>query len=92
MKVALYKLAHGVLRAELDGQAVLLHPDTGIYHLLNSSGRTILDRLEDDCPFETAIAELAASSGESEEVVGADARSFVDAMLDRRLLAYVPGT
>jgi PqqD family protein of HPr-rel-A system len=86
-----YRLADGVLRAELEGEAVLLHPDTGQYHLLNSTGVRVLDAIERDEDVSDEIADLARHGGVSEAAVGADVQAFVDALLERRLLTPVDG-
>ena len=39
-----YRMPDGVLRADLDGDEVLLNPTTGAYHLLNQTGRQVVAR------------------------------------------------
>jgi hypothetical protein len=84
-----YRFADGVLRAELDGEAVLMNPDTGQYHLLNATGVQVLDSIERDGDISEAIVELARRSGLPESAVGADVQDFVDALLNRHLLTPV---
>jgi hypothetical protein len=37
-----YRKPAGILHAELDDEEVLLNPETGIYHLVNRTGRFLL--------------------------------------------------
>jgi hypothetical protein len=84
-----YRLAEGVLRAELEGEAVLMNPDTGQYHLLNATGVRVLDSIEGDGDVSGAVSDLARRGGVSEATVGSDVQAFVDALLERRLLTPV---
>jgi PqqD family protein of HPr-rel-A system len=84
-----YRFPHGVLRAELDGEAVLMNPDTGQYHLLNATGVQVLDSIEREGDTSAVIEELARRSGLSEAAVRTDVQNFVDALLDRQLLTVV---
>jgi hypothetical protein len=84
-----FRLAEGVLRAELEGEAVLMNPETGQYHLLNATGVRVLDSIERNGEVSEAISDLARLGGVSEETVGADVQVFVDALLQRRLLMPV---
>jgi Coenzyme PQQ synthesis protein D (PqqD) len=81
-----YRVPSGVLRAELDGQEVLLNPSRGIYHLVNETGRVVLNRLEEGKTLEEVIDELSTTWKQSPATVEADARTFVDALLERGLL------
>jgi Coenzyme PQQ synthesis protein D (PqqD) len=81
-----YRVPSGVLRAELDGQEVLLKPSRGIYHLVNETGRVVLNRLEEGKTLEEIVDELSTTWKQSPATVEADARTFVDALLERGLL------
>jgi Coenzyme PQQ synthesis protein D (PqqD) len=81
-----YRLAAGVLRAPLEEQEVLLNLETGIYHLLNGTGRAILTRLEEGFRLEEAAARLSEETGQPLQRVLRDARAFLSALTDRGLL------
>ena len=81
-----YRLAESVLRAEVGGDEVLLNPATGVYHLVNGSGREVLARL---CAGEAAglvAADIAAREGVAVETVTSDVTAFVAALTERGLL------
>jgi hypothetical protein len=80
-----YRLAAGVLRAPLEEQEVLLNLETGIYHLVNRTGRAILTRLEEGS-LEEAAARLSEETGQPLERVLREARAFLTALTERGLL------
>jgi hypothetical protein len=84
-----FRLPEGVLRASLEGEEVLLNQDTGVYHLVNVTGRSLIRSFEGGDSLEDAIRSLATATGESEERVAADASAFVEAMVERGLLEAV---
>lgn len=84
-----YRTPAGVLRAEVDGQEVLLNPDTSVYHLVNKTGRALLVRLESGDTLEDAIERLSDETGQTPERIESDVRAFVDAMSERGLLEEV---
>jgi hypothetical protein len=84
--MATYRVADGVLRAELDGEAVLLNPNTGVYHLLNSTGVTVLDRIERDGDPASAVGEISERSGVEADRVASDVQAFIAALVERSLL------
>ena len=84
-----YRLAEGVLRADLEGEEVLLNPDTGMYHLLNATGRRLLAHMEADGSMEDAIQDLAEETGEPAERIRTDALEFVEEMLGRHLIGVI---
>ena len=81
-----YRIAKGVLRAELEGEAVLMNPETGQYHLLNATGVEVLDSIERDGRVTDVIPLLVRQSGLSESSIATEVQSFVQSLLDRRLL------
>jgi hypothetical protein len=81
-----YRVPEGVLRAELDGEEVMLNPVTGEYHLLNRTAILVIDSLERGHSLEEAVDAIVAESGASRDAVHADARSFLSAMLQRGLV------
>ena len=84
-----YRAAKDVLQAEIDGEEVLLNPQTGIYHLVNRTGRSLLVSFQDGRTLEESVAEVAAEAGVDPKRVAADARRFVDEMCERGLLQEV---
>ena len=84
-----YRAAKDVLQAEIDGEEVLLNPRTGVYHLVNRTGRSLLVLLQDGRTLEESVAEVAAEAGGDPERVAKDAKVFVDAMCERGLLQEV---
>jgi hypothetical protein len=81
-----YRPADGVLRAEIDGQEVLLNTDTGIYHLVNPTGRSLLVLLEEGRELDECVSQIASRTGEEPARVSEDAARFIRAMCDRGLL------
>jgi coenzyme PQQ synthesis protein D (PqqD) len=81
-----YRVPSGVLRAELEGEEVLLNPSRGIYHLVNETGRAVLNRLEEGKTLEEVVDELSTTWEQPQSTVQADAQLFVDALLERGLL------
>ena len=81
-----YRVPSGVLRAELDGQEVLLNPSRGIYHLVNETGRAVLNRLEEGKTLKEVVDELSTTWEQPPAAVQADAQVFVEALLERGLL------
>lgn len=81
-----YRMPEGVLRAELDGDEVLLNPETGVYHLLNPSGKLLVEAFDSGANIEQAVDALASDSGADVGRVRDDSESFVRNMVDRGLL------
>ena len=85
-----YTMPRGVLRAELDGDEVLLNPETGVYHLLNHTARSVVTAFDDGSTLEAAVDRLAEDAEVDRSQVQADAELFVRSMLGRGLLEEVP--
>lgn len=88
-----YRLADDVLRATVPGengvqQEVLLHTATGQYHLLNGTGRAVLDVIESSGTTDDAIRALAAVGAPAERV-REDVASFLAALEQRSLVERV---
>lgn len=81
-----YRIPSSVLRAELEGDQVLLNPETGVYHLVNDTGSAILDMLAEGSDLQAGVAQLSLETGEPVDRVLRDAQTFVAAMVERRLL------
>ena len=84
-----FLLADGVLRADLDGEQVLLNPATGVYHLVNETGSELLAAFSAGATLTEGIETLASRFHVTEAAVRPDAESFLHALLERGLL--VPG-
>jgi hypothetical protein len=84
-----YRMPEGVLRAELEGDEVLLNPATGVYHLLNPAGRRVVEGLGEGSSIDALIAAIATDSATEVEQVRRDTESFVRAMVDRGLLEEI---
>lgn len=82
-----YVMPPHVLRAELEGEEVLLNPETGIYHLVNETGRELLDALRDGMTLEEAAQRLADHKRIPAGQAISDATRFVTEMAERGLLA-----
>ena len=89
-RVSRYVMPPHVLRADLEGQEVLLNPETGIYHLVNETGRELLDGLRDGLMLHEAAQRLADHKGIPEDQALLDATRFVTEMAERGLLAEAP--
>lgn len=85
-----YRIPRGILRAHVEGEEVLLNQDSGVYHLVNATGSSILRSFEAGSTLESAIETLARESGQSQERVTTDASAFVHAMVERGLLEPMP--
>ena len=85
-----YVMPRHVLRAELEGLEVLLIPDTGAYHLVNETGRELLDGLRYGMTLEEAAQRLADRKRIPAGQAISDATRFVTEMAERGLLAEAP--
>ena len=85
-----YSVPDGVLRAQLEGDEVMLNPTTGVYHMLNRTGRLLIESLQHGRSLDEAVDEIAAASHAPRDSVMADARSFLSAMLERGLVREAP--
>ena len=81
-----YRLAAGVLRADMDGDQVLLNPKTGVYHLLNETGGEVLETLSAGASVGECVRGLSSRSGFDEAIVRVDVQAFVDGLLERGLI------
>ena len=81
-----YGVPDGVLRAQLEGDEVMLNPTTGVYHMLNRTGRLLIESLQHGRSLDEAVNEIAANSRAPRDAVMADARSFLSEMLARGLV------
>jgi uncharacterized membrane-anchored protein len=86
-RVSRYVMPPQVLRAELEGQEVLLNPETGVYHLVNETGRELLDGLRDGLTLEEAAQRMAEHKRIPAGQAISDATRFVAEMAERGLLA-----
>jgi hypothetical protein len=84
--VTTYRVAPGVLKAELGGRQVLLNPDTAQYHLVNATGKRLLALFDEGFSFEESVSRLAEEVDEPVDLINSDATRFVSAMLERELI------
>lgn len=73
----------------MGGEEVLLNPQSGMYHLVNPTGRALLRHMEGGRTFEEAVRALSDETGQPVERVAADAAAFVEGMVARGLLELV---
>jgi hypothetical protein len=83
----MYRIPPSVLRANLEAEEVLLNTDTGQYHVLNETGRTVASLLETGGTADEAATALATRTGTPIDQVRGDVETFVQALLDRGLLS-----
>jgi hypothetical protein len=81
-----YSIPSNVLRAEMDGREVLLNPDTGMYHMLNRTGRALVVEIENGSPVEDAIVVIADRWAAPEDTVRQDVQVFLTALEERGLV------
>ena len=81
-----YRVASNVLRAHLEEHEVLLNPESGIYHVVNDTGRRLLGCWGDGLSLEESVSLLVEEMGWEAVQVRADADSFVAAMMERGLI------
>jgi hypothetical protein len=72
-----------------DGEAVLIHFDSGRYYSADGSGGEILDSLERGQPVARIIDGLAARHGQPREAIAAAVQRFVQELLDEDLIVPV---
>ncbi len=81
-----YRIPHGVLRAEVRGEEVLLDQSSGTYHLVNETGRLVLGRIAVGDDFDALVEVLAAESGQSVDRVRGDVAAFIATMTELKLI------
>ena len=86
-----YRVPADVLRAPVADDEVLYNPQTGVYHLLNATGRDLLGSIEEGADLEEAARRLSERTGEAPDRVLADARRFASDLLERGLLVEDAG-
>jgi hypothetical protein len=85
-EVTEYRVPSGVLRAEVNGQEVLLNTSTGIYHVLNPTGRRMLLGLEQGWSIDRCVSSIVEESDVTSDRAEADADAFISDLLERKLL------
>jgi hypothetical protein len=88
--VTRFRLAQGILRAELEGEEVVLNPGTGEYHLLNPTGRRALLLAEEGLDLDAIVERITMEFAQDASHVETDLLRFVDAMRDRALIELSP--
>lgn len=81
-----FRVPDSVLRAPVSDNEVLLNPQTQIYHLVEGSGRFVLEQLESGLAVGEVASRLADRFGIDTNRALADVRAFVSDMCDRGLL------
>jgi hypothetical protein len=84
-----YRMPDGVLRAEVEGEQVLLNPDTGVYHLVNSTGLRVISLVEVGTSLDDIVEQISEEAGEPETRVRRDVTEFIRGMIERSLLESV---
>ena len=69
-----------------DGEAVLIHFDSGRYYSADGSGGEILDALARGEPVERIVAALAARHGQGPEAIAPAVHRFVDELVAEELI------
>jgi hypothetical protein len=87
--VTRYRVPPHVLRAPLRSEEVLLNPETGVYHLVNETGRSLCSSFEEGMTVEEGAGRLSEERHEPFDRVLADARRFARAMVERGLLEEI---
>ena len=82
----MYVVSPRVLRAQLDGELVLLNPETAMYHLVNATGARVIEGFDDGLDSLATGERIADETGRDLTRVLADVDSFVATMLSRGLL------
>lgn len=72
---------------EIDGELVILDLQTSAYLTTNVAGAILARRLVDECSLEDLAGVLISEFGIDGETARADARSFVDQLREKELLA-----
>ncbi|MGE0489837.1 MAG: PqqD family protein [Vulcanimicrobiota bacterium] len=70
----------------LDGEAILINLDTGVYYSLDGAGATLWQLVECGCPLEQLGAELAHIYGVSQALVEADLVEVLEQMRQETLV------
>jgi hypothetical protein len=84
--VTRYRVPPHVLRGPLESDEVLLNTETGVYHLINETGRMLFSSFEAGMTLEEGAERLSEERDEPLDRVLVDARRFARAMVERRLL------
>jgi hypothetical protein len=78
--------SHDVTHTVLDGEAVLLDLDSGVYYTLNRVGTAIWELLGDDRPVETIVAAIREQFDVPEEVARRDLLALLRRLRDEGLV------
>ena len=70
----------------LDGEAILINLDTGVYYSLDGAGATLWQLVESGCPLEQLGAELADCYGVNQAQVEADITEVLGQMRQETLV------
>lgn len=84
-----FEIPDHVLRATLEDEEVLLNTVTEAYHVLNPTGRFLIQAFESGKDFDGSVQDLAERFAQPLEAVRVDAREFVKKMEERGLIKAV---
>jgi hypothetical protein len=74
------------LATTIEGETVLLHPDSGTYHGLNEVGTRVWTRLESPASVRELETAIADEHGLVEAEIGPDIRAFLADLLEADLI------
>lgn len=75
-----------VVSQVVDGEAVLIHFDSGRYYSADGSGGEILERVEHGQPVAAIVAALAARFAQAPAAVEPVVRAFIQELVDEELI------
>lgn len=76
----------GPVSTSVDGEEVILHPETGTYHGLNEVGTEIWDRIQEPTPVDDLATAIATEYDAADERVRTDVESFLADLLAADLI------
>lgn len=88
---AAVRVPDNVVYREFAHETVLLNLDTGQYHGVNRTGARMLEALQNADSVRAAVRELSEQFGEPAERIETDVSGFCRNLIERGLIAVVPG-
>ena len=84
-------IAEGLEAANLEGETVLLDVNSGHYFGLNEVGSRIIDLVAEPTTADAVVQTMAAEYDVDEERLASDVASFIQQMIERKLIREVDG-
>ena len=84
-------IADGLEAANLEGETVLLDVNSGHYFGLNEVGSRIIDLVAEPTTADAVVQTMAAEYDVDEERLASDVASFIQQMIERKLIREVDG-